>query len=136
MAHIPLAPGTYIVAVSGGVDSIVLLDLLANQEKAKLIVAHFDHGIRNDSRDDRMFVQDLAVRYELPFVYDVGNLGQGASEAKAREARYTFLRGVRQAAGARSIITAHHEDDVLETAILNIMRGTGRKGFEFVAEYS
>jgi tRNA(Ile)-lysidine synthase len=127
-------PTTYIVAVSGGVDSAVLLHILHHKYLTsrvapwKCVVAHFDHGIRDDSGDDRLFVQGLARKYGLPFVFDEGGLGAGASEAAAREARYSFLRRVRSAAGAEAIAMAHHEDDVLETAILNLLRGTGRKG--------
>lgn len=136
---------TYVVAVSGGVDSVVLLDILAGvvagrqaerqmlggelaDAPFRLVVAHFDHGIRPDSGEDRRFVQGLAQRYGLPFVYDEGRLGPGASEAAARQARYAFLRRVGQASHARAIVTAHHEDDVLETALINLLRGTGRKG--------
>lgn len=144
-------PGRYVVAVSGGVDSVVLLDLLVKQAKSpelrvqskkaessnrsplsalryELIVAHFDHGIREDSQEDRMFVGELAANYGLPFVYDEGRLGHGASEAAARKARYRFLHAVRESNKAHAIITAHHADDALETAILNLIRGTGRKG--------
>jgi tRNA(Ile)-lysidine synthetase-like protein len=121
-------PGTYVVAVSGGVDSVVLLELLRQLPDIKLVVAHFDHGIREESEEDRLFVQMLAGQYGLPFVYMEGNLGAGASEAIARDARYEFLRQVMKATAANAIITAHHEDDLLETAILNILRGTGRKG--------
>ena len=120
--------GTYVVAVSGGVDSVVLLELLRRLPDVKLVVAHFDHGIRDDSSDDRLFVQALASQYRLPYVYKEGNLGPTASEAIARDARYAFLRQVMRTADAKAIITAHHEDDMLETAILNILRGTGRKG--------
>ncbi len=121
-------PGTYVVAVSGGVDSVVLLNMLSNDEKLELIVAHFDHGIRADSSGDRKFVQNLAKSYGLPFDYANGNLGVKASEDKARKARYAFLHKVAEKYGADAIITAHHQDDVLETVILNILRGTGRKG--------
>jgi len=120
--------GSYVVAVSGGVDSVVLLDLLRMHPGVKLTVAHFDHGMRPDSRDDRLFVQQLAKRYRLPFVYHVGNLGAGASEATARKARYAFLKKAQAAAGAQAIVTAHHQDDMLETAVINLLRGTGRKG--------
>jgi tRNA(Ile)-lysidine synthase TilS/MesJ len=64
----------------------------------------------------------------LPFVFHEGRLGSGASEAESRKARYRFLRQVQKAGGASAIITAHHLDDVLETAILNMLRGTGRRG--------
>ncbi|HVX24429.1 MAG TPA: tRNA lysidine(34) synthetase TilS [Candidatus Saccharimonadales bacterium] len=123
-----VAPGTYVIAVSGGVDSMTLLNLLAQQPDVKLTVAHFDHGIRGDSIEDRRLVQKAANFYGLPFVYGEGHLGLQASEAAAREARYAFLRRVQQASGARAIITAHHQDDVLETAILNMLRGTGQRG--------
>lgn len=121
-------PGTYVVAVSGGVDSVVLLDVLTKMPELHLIVAHFDHGIREESGDDRRFVQALAAHYKLPFAYAEGHLGPTVSEAAAREARYAFLNQVMREHHAVAIITAHHEDDLLETAILNLLRGTGRKG--------
>lgn len=126
--QVTLIPGHYVAAVSGGVDSTALLHLLQNQSGIKLTVAHFDHGIRDDSSDDRRHVQRLAKKYDAPFVYHEGNLGAGASEAVARSARYDFLHKVRASSGARAIVTAHHQDDVLETAIINLLRGTGRKG--------
>lgn len=124
----PLEPGRYIVAVSGGVDSVVLLHLLARNPELKLTVAHFDHGIREDSSEDRKLVQALAKHYGLPFVYHAGKLGPSASEAQARSARYAFLHHVRQASGASAVVTAHHQDDVLETIIMNLLRGTSRRG--------
>lgn len=126
--EISIPAGKYVVAVSGGVDSVVLLDLLHKLPNAELVVAHYDHGIRPNSREDAMFVQALAERYGLEYVGGEGNLGATASEQKAREARYAFLRGVQKHTQARALITAHHQDDVLETAIMNILRGTGRKG--------
>jgi len=123
-----LAPGKYVVAVSGGVDSMVLLDILRGLPDVELIVAHFEHGIRKDSDQDRKLVETTAEKYGLPFVYKHGNLGVGVSEATARTVRYNFLRQVQKEQNAAGIITAHHKDDVLETAIFNLIRGTGRKG--------
>ena len=125
---IDVEPGKYVVAVSGGVDSVVLLDLLVKQPGLQLVVAHFDHGMRVESGEDRQFVQALAKKYELPFAYAEGQLGTGTSEAVAREARYKFLRKVMRDTKSRGIITAHHEDDLLETAVINLLRGTGPKG--------
>ena len=107
---------------------MALLDLLRQQPNIKLIVAHYDHGIRGDSQLDRQLVQQVAQQHKLPFIYDEGKLGPGASEAVARKARYDFLRSVRQVTGARAIITAHHQDDLLETVLLNLLRGTARRG--------
>lgn len=131
--NIRVEPGVWVVAVSGGVDSIVLLDLLYKQhlrspDTHKFVVAHFDHGIRPDSEQDRKHVQQLASQYDVPFVYERVNLGPEASEAMARQARYEFLEKVRNSVNAHGIITAHHKDDALETAVHNILRGTGRRG--------
>jgi tRNA(Ile)-lysidine synthase len=126
--NIQLQPGRYVVAVSGGVDSVVLLDLLHKMPDMQLVVAHYDHGIRPDSDVDRRLVGQLARTYGVPFVYDEGNLGPATSEATARKARYDFLHTVIKQINANSIVTAHHQDDVVETALLQLLRGTGRKG--------
>jgi tRNA(Ile)-lysidine synthase len=126
IANIPA--GTYVVAVSGGVDSVVLLRLLADMPHLKLVVAHFDHGMRPNSREDALFVQKLAKTYGLPCVTERIELGENASEATARRVRYNFLRRVQKKVSATAIITAHHQDDLLETAIINLMRGTGWRG--------
>lgn len=127
---VDLPIGTYVVAVSGGVDSMVLLDVLAKMasDDYHFVVAHFDHGVRADSDEDRKFVEATAEKYGLPFVFDRGNLGAGASEEAARKARYAFLNRVRAASGAQAIITAHHQDDLVETAFINLLRGTNRRG--------
>lgn len=126
--RVELEPGSYVVAVSGGVDSVALLDVLRNLPGVKLTVAHYDHGIRSDSHLDRELVQAMAKQYRLPFVFHEGRLGNGASEALARSKRYEFLEQVKRAVRADAIITAHHQDDVIETAVINLLRGTGRKG--------
>jgi tRNA(Ile)-lysidine synthase len=119
----------YVVAVSGGIDSVVLLHILSRSVAAqRLVIAHFDHGIRDDSSQDRQFVSELAQQYGLRFAYGEGKLGKAASEDTARHARYAFLRDIKSTHQAEYIVTAHHEDDVLETAIINMLRGTGRKG--------
>jgi len=125
---IVIRPGKYVVAVSGGVDSMALLHHLAQKPGMELIVVHFDHGIRTDSDEDLQLVHRTAVAYDLQFVFAHGNLGPHASEATAREARYKFLEQVREEQGAAAIITAHHQDDAIETALINMLRGTGSYG--------
>lgn len=129
--------GFYVVAISGGVDSAVLLDMLVRWKPAvrqtgmvppeKIIVAHFDHGIRPDSAADGRFVEGLANKHNLPFVSQRQELGAAASEGLARARRYEFLRRVASRYQAR-IITAHHADDVIETIAINLVRGTGWRG--------
>lgn len=130
----PPKPGAYVVAVSGGVDSVCLLDLLAKTHYHRLTVAHFDHGIREDSSKDRELVAELSKKYGLDFIYGEGKLGPNASEAEAREARYSFLRQVVINSNSDALITAHHMDDRLETLIINLIRGTGRKGLTSLQE--
>lgn len=116
-----------IVAVSGGVDSVVLLDRLVHKGR-EVVVAHIDHGIRPDSADDAKFVETLSAQYNLPFVSIRLNLSPDTSEEVARNKRYEWLESVRKKYGAQAIATAHHQDDVLETIVLNLVRGTGWRG--------
>ncbi len=113
--------------MSGGVDSVVLLDMMAKRTDMSVIVAHFDHGIRDDSAADARFVQGLASHYSLPFVVKRAELGKLASEEIARRHRYDFLRSEASKRNA-TVMTAHHMDDVVETIAINIIRGTGWRG--------
>lgn len=130
----------YVLAVSGGIDSVALLDMVANETDFRrlhfaaakfpddFIVAHFDHGIRgSQSHDDAEFVRQLAGRYGVRFVLGRGELTVDASEERARTARYQFLH---QVCGDNDalLVTAHHRDDVIETVVMNLIRGTGWRG--------
>lgn len=116
-----------IVAVSGGVDSVVLLDLIS-RTKHSLVIAHVDHGIRGDeSQADARFVRELARRYQLSYIDTELNLGPGASEEVARTRRYEFLFNLAEEFGAK-VVTAHHFDDLVETVALNLVRGTSWRG--------
>lgn len=125
----------YVVAVSGGVDSVAMLDMLVRANEHEVIVAHFDHGIRNESSADARFVAALAKQYNVPFELCEGNLGKYASEEQARNARYTFLRRVASMYDA-TIATAHHQDDVIETIAINLTRGTGWRGVAVLNDQS
>jgi tRNA(Ile)-lysidine synthase len=125
----------FIVAVSGGVDSVVLLDMLVcgNMPGVKFVVAHVDHGIRDASADDAMFVSKIAAKYGLPFELHEAALGEHASEAQGRAVRYAFFNALMTKYSATAVITAHHKDDVLETMCINMLRGTGRRGLTSLA---
>lgn len=117
----------YIVAVSGGVDSVVLLDMMTKVPGNELVVAHFDHGIRSDSAEDAQFVASLARKHNLVYSGKREELGKLAGEALARERRYAFLRELAEHHNA-PIVTAHHLDDLVETVAINFQRGTGWRG--------
>lgn len=117
----------YLVAVSGGVDSVVLLDMLSKTDH-RLVIAHVDHGIRGEeSAADARFVEVLAKRYKLPFVKTELHLDTHASEETARNRRYEFLFAQAKKFHA-TVVTAHHRDDMVETIALNFERGTRWRG--------
>ncbi|MBI5838282.1 MAG: tRNA lysidine(34) synthetase TilS [Candidatus Eisenbacteria bacterium] len=138
LAALPLEGGeSWVVAVSGGADSVFLLralHLLAPDFRLHLAVAHLDHGLRGeDSRADARSVAALAA--ELGTAFRLKTLPAGAldlpgrsPEEAAREARHGFLESVRAELGARRIALAHHADDQSETILWNFLRGTGPAG--------
>ncbi|MBI2798506.1 tRNA lysidine(34) synthetase TilS [Candidatus Saccharibacteria bacterium] len=119
-----------LLAVSGGVDSVSLLDLLHGLNTYynwELAIAHLDHKTRLDSVDDAQLVGKLADDYGYKFY--LGQLpGEERREAQLREARYGFLQELASAGGYDYIVTAHHGDDRLETSLLNSIRGADREG--------
>ena len=125
-----------LVAVSGGADSVVLLDVLNRLKDAfslKLVVAHFDHGLRpRDDEDETRFVATLADAMDLPFVTEKaltppGGNGMSLEEA-ARDLRYEFLYGAKAAHGAQKIALGHTLDDQAETVLMRLLRGSGIRG--------
>lgn len=121
-------PSRYVIAVSGGVDSIVLLDLMQGKEDYELVVAHVNHGIRADADEDEALVHDVAAAHGLSFYSLRLELGERTSEAVARQHRYSYLEEVLEEVDALAIMTAHHLDDRLETMLLNEQRGAGWLG--------
>jgi tRNA(Ile)-lysidine synthase len=124
----------YVVAVSGGVDSMVLLHQLVTGvckslqvAPENIVVAHIDHGIREDSWADEELVKRVASKYGLSYESFQANLGQDVSEEQARKVRYKLLRQCCKKYNAQ-LVTAHHQDDVIETMIINLLRGTGWRG--------
>src|SRR3989454_12015009 len=130
-ARLLAQPGTAIVAVSGGTDSVALLDLLqavAAERGLALVVAHADHGIQEASGDVGKWVGGLAARYGVPFELGELNLGPDATETTARRARYAWLALVKRRPAARYLVTAHHADDQVETILLRVLKGSGPAG--------
>ena len=109
--------GNHILAVSGGVDSVVMLDMAhCRYGAARLIVAHFDHGIRPESAADARFAAALATRYGCVFRTQRAELGARAGEDAARRARYDFLYAAARDFQA-DIWLAHHQEDAVKREI-------------------
>ena len=124
------AKANYLVGVSGGVDSRVLLQVLLDAGLANLMVCHLDHGLRGESRRDAEFVQRLAKRLGLPFFMErVTEWPSKLSvETAARQMRQQFFARAANKFGAAYIFLGHHADDQVETFLLNVVRGTGSIG--------
>jgi tRNA(Ile)-lysidine synthase len=132
--HLPA--GRALVAVSGGPDSVALLDLLCRTRdlhRLELVVAHFDHGIHPASGRVAEAVRTLAVSYRLAFEQGRGELGAAAGETLARASRYAWLESTRVRLGAAFVFTAHHADDQVETVLMRALRGSGPAGLAGMA---
>ncbi|MBA2116025.1 tRNA lysidine(34) synthetase TilS [Bremerella alba] len=135
-----------LIAVSGGADSMALLRLMVEasdqQNREKLWVVHVNHGLRGQaSGDDLQFVVESAERLGLKYrtrSLSAGVLAPGQTddglEAAARAARYGFFEEVALEVGARYLVTAHHQDDQVETVLHRILRGTSVSGLQGIAK--
>ena len=124
-----------LVGVSGGPDSICLLDLLIRSDR-NIIAAHFDHQLREGSSKEAQFVARIATNYKIPFIAGSGDVSNFAKEngfsveEAARKARYRFLFSQAREAGAGSIAVAHNADDQVETVLMHFTRGAGLSGLK------
>lgn len=118
-----------LLAVSGGVDSIVLFDLMQNIPQAKrpqVSIAHINHQLRPESDQEEQFVKDLAHKAQVPFyVYRWQSKDHPASgiEEAARIERYTFFKEMMNTHSIDTLMTGHHLDDQVETVIMRLTRG-------------
>ncbi|HEX3658450.1 MAG TPA: tRNA lysidine(34) synthetase TilS [Pirellulales bacterium] len=126
-----------VVAVSGGPDSLALargLLELRQPGPGRLMLAHFNHGLRPEADQDEQFVVELGRALGVPCHVGRSCVREQAAEqgdgieAAARQARYDFLHRTAHQAGARYIATAHTADDQVETILHRIVRGTGLAG--------
>lgn len=119
-----------LLAVSGGVDSMVLLDLVSHLPpsiKPWFAVVHFNHQLREVSDIEEQFLQSYCLEGEIPFYskrWESVDLPQNGVEAAARSARYTYFQLIMEQVGATHLVTAHHGDDQVETILMRLVRGS------------
>jgi tRNA(Ile)-lysidine synthase len=133
----------YLIGVSGGRDSVALLNWLVSLGYDKLIVCYLNHQLRGRSSDaDARFVQKLAAKYQIGFELGAANVRALARKKKmsletaAREARYSFFSRAAKRRRCHKIFLAHHADDLVETFLLNLIRGAGLTGLGGIRDVS
>ena len=130
-----------VIGVSGGPDSISLLDILNKFKQNKIlnfeiIVAHINHQIREEANDDEEYVQDYCEKNKIKFyskridVIKYANNNKIGLEEAGRNLRYEFFDEILQKENANKIAIAHNKNDKAETIIMNIIRGTGISGLK------
>ncbi|MCE3280407.1 MAG: tilS [Bacteroidetes bacterium] len=128
-------PGdSILLAVSGGVDSVVMCELFSRSD-LNFAVAHCNFQLRNaESEEDCLFVAKLAKKYKVPFhtatfnTADYSKKNKLSIQVAARNQRYDWFEQIRNKEGYSYIATAHHRDDSIETFFINLIRGTGISG--------
>lgn len=133
----------YLVGVSGGRDSVVLLHWLLAQGYRRLIVCHFEHGLRGRSgKADARFAEKLADKLGLEFELGSSDVAKIAVQTKrsvetaARDERLAFFIRVARRRRCPTIFLGHHADDQVETFLMNLLRGAGRAGLGAMRERS
>src|SRR5438093_5960568 len=133
----------YLIGVSGGRDSVALLHWLVGLGYKKLIVCHLNHKLRGRPSDaDVRFVEKLAGKYQVDFDLGAANVRAFAKKKKisietaAREARYSFFAKAAKRHRCHTISLAHHADDLVETFLLNLIRGAGLTGLAAMRDVS
>ncbi|MBF0780003.1 MULTISPECIES: tRNA lysidine(34) synthetase TilS [unclassified Granulicatella] len=122
---------TLLLAVSGGIDSMVLLHLfsqLPSQERPNFMVASVNHGMRVDSANDVEHVRQFCKIHHIPFYTNTDIPQHLRSEEEAREYRYAFFDNILMQFHCDYLVTAHHAQDQVETILFKLMRGSSLQG--------
>lgn len=121
-----------ITATSGGPDSMALLSLLIKLSKTKkitIICAHVNHNLRKESQEEAIMVEKYANENNLIFEKMEINHYEGNTENYARTQRYNFFEKLIKKYNATYLLTAHHGDDLTETILMRMVRGSSLKGY-------
>lgn len=131
LEHNALTDEPWAVAVSGGADSVALLLVLwahFPEKRKKLLILHFDHATRPDAKADAQFVEKLAKDLGLKFATARRASSGPANEAVLRDARWKFFREQLVETKTRLIFFGHQRDDIAETMLMRLARGSGAAG--------
>ena len=129
-----------VIACSGGPDSMVLLSLLCNLRKEKdfnIICAHVNHNKREESESEALMVEDFCKKNKVTFeMTKFEENEKGNFEAIARKKRYEYFEKVMKKYKIKKLFTAHHGDDLAETILMRITRGSTLRGYSGFTKYN
>lgn len=126
---------TIVLSVSGGVDSLVLFYLL-KELQANLVIVHFNHLKRESSKEEAKYVESLASSFSFPYEYFELNIDSDFHNT-AHSLRKKYLKEVASSYGTDVIVTAHHANDLLETILMKLSRGSNLLGYSgFLESYN
>ena len=114
---------TVVVATSGGPDSMCLLNLINQNTDLKIICAHVNHKLREESEKEAQMVKNYCTSNNITYEYYELTNYKGNTEAYAREKRYKFFEKIIKKYNSKYLLTAHHGDDLVETILMKIIRG-------------
>ena len=123
-----------IVALSGGVDSMVLFDMIYKLNK-NIVIAHVNHNKRDESILEYEYIYKMAKKHNVPFEgYSIEITDNSNFHHQSRLKRYDFFLAIAQKYNSKKIAVAHHLDDQVETVLMRIVRGTSFKGYSGIKE--
>lgn len=124
---------TIIIGLSGGPDSMCLLDIVLKlKKKINIICAHINHNIREESKEEMVFIQEYCQKKQITLettIFDKKSDSEDYNELELREKRYKFFGELMSKYNAKYLFTAHHGDDLVETILMRISRGSNLKGY-------
>ena len=122
-----------VVGVSTGPDSMALLYLLMEVRKKidiKIVCAHVNHNVRKESKDEAIFLEDYCSKHDIVFeAMKIEKYGDDNFHNEARTIRYDFFEGLVKKYSANYLMTAHHGDDLMETILMRLVRGSTLRGY-------
>ena len=122
-----------VIGCSGGPDSICLFDILKNLQKEidfSLICAHVNHNVRKESKNEQIFMEKYCLKNKIPFeTMTITKYSDDNFENEARTIRYKYFDDLMKKYNGTYLMTAHHGDDLIETILMKIVRGSSISGY-------
>ena len=134
---IPNEEENIVVGCSAGPDSMALLHYLIHNTKNKIICCHINHNVRKESKEEEKYLKNYCQKQNIPFeVYKIEKYGENNFENEARIKRYNFYEQTLKKYNSHYLFLAHHGDDLIETIIMKINRGSNLEGYAGIKEIS